>query len=1045
MNKKFSTLLTMGLLIAGSLFSVANADPVDLPLRIGKAAATGDNFVSGKKYFVVTDANTNTDLDAGDFIMGIKTNNTSEGDDKITATGVTAALAGTSDAWTVSVDEDLKLKESNYLWEVKEIKRDNKYFYTFVNVATGKQLEVLAAKDGIVTNYKAEASANSYNELTWTANAAQYAGGQVLTYNGDTESKGIKNAAGAITFTTTSGNIYLYSVAEKEMAAAELNTLGNGTFALTYKDATVNPFGGEIKAFDVTSGAGVTAGTYLATSWGNLMGDEITTPADFQKCTFIALDSYKNWSINDLKADGEGYKFTTVSGKKLKNAPSAAEMKSGYVAAGNANFVITEKDPVDGAGSYILSLKGAATFLNEKMDNKFDAPDLVIAAVADQEDLIVTSVTTGNTNIADFTTTCTLANSNLVSVDKILSAKTASVFNIQFMSKQNVATGVTDEKEYTTKSEYNKFLGINADGMFAQGSDFVNLEAPENQWIIVDADKDDKTFTFQNRELDAQKFTVKLIATGKTANTYKVVEGTSLEFNYAYVDKTTGEYTVIDKAGNDIPLNGTTIKLIAAEVNSMAGYVTNELDNAGLVRFVFTSEQKTIADELYVASGATLAADLEVSKDAADALKWSVVKFDASADDLDALVSDTIYAYNDYAYYDAVKREVKVETAGDTIAVVAYGFKLYGKDKTYLGVASYKLKPSANDVEDVADAQRFLIKINKNGSYSLIEVPTAEIDYREIIEAVTKAFTVDATANVDNNTSGASIYYDYAGITYNFSIAKDEPTPSLAHKPAYVTLNADNKGYVAMDSVNFDGIVAPVSLLKSAYTSDELTFRLDTADSEAYVPSFYISHIGKFMYNAKDSAEYYNDGTASAEGNKMYKLVDDNAKAIFRAATLVSPDTLTTTVNGKEAKVAVEANKGVLAGLNNFKYQIVQATADSEGEYVVKSVNDGNYLYNLNGFLGFTPDAAKALVVNVEQSQSPVANEAVTTSSVKVIAGNGVVTVIGAQGKKVAISNVLGQTIANTVISSDNAAINVPAGIVIVAVEGEAAVKAIVK
>lgn len=1040
MNKKFSTLLTMGLLIAGSLFSMANAANEDLPLRIGKAAATSASGFVNKKYFVVTDDDGTLDASAS-VVMGITTNNTSEGDDKIKATGVTAALAANGSSWKVVVDDALELKESNYLWEVKETKKGSDFYYTFVNVATGKQLEVLSTETGIVEDYKAATSANALKEFTWTTTATTaYAGGQILSISGQATTKGIKIAAGAISFEVSSGAIYLFQVAEKEMTAADLNELGNGTFSLTYKDATVSPFDGEMKAFKVSSGnasaVGVEAGTYLATSWGNLTGDEITKASDFQKCTFIALDSYKNWSINDLKDKGEGYKFTTVSGKKLKNTTDVADMKKGFISSGNANFVVTEKDPADGEGSYTLSLK-KASFMNAKKDDVVDATDLVIAAVADQEDLIVTSVAADNANMDDFTTTCTLANSNLISVDKLLSTKAASVFNIQFMSTVNATT--PGDK---TISEYNKFLGINADGFFAQGSDFVNLEAPENQWIIVDANKADKTFTFQNRELSDKTFTVKLIAAGKTANTYKVVDVTAapIQFDYAYVDKTSGDYTVEDDAN----LNGTTIKLIAAEVNPMAGYVTNELDNAGLVRFVFTSEQKTIADELFVAAGADLTKDLEVSKDAADALKWSVVKFDASADDLDALVSDTIYAYNDYAYYDAAKKEVKVETAGDTIAVVAYGFKLYGKDKTYLGVASYKLKPSANDVEDVADAQRFLIKINKNGSYSLIEVPTAEIDYREIIEADTKAFTVDATANVEN-TTGTSIYYDYEDITYNFSIAKDEPTPSLAHKPNYVTLNADNKGYVAMDSVNFDGIVAPVSLLKSAYTSDELTFRLDTADSEAYVPSFYISHIGKFMYNAKDSAEYYNDGTASAEGNKMYKLVDDNAKAIFRAATLVSPDTLTTTVNGKEAKVAVEANKGVLAGLNNFKYQIVQATADSEGEYVVKSVNDGNYLYNLNGFLGFTPDAAKALVVNVEQSQSPVANEAVTTSSVKVIAGNGVVTVIGAQGKKVAISNVLGQTIANTVISSDNAAINVPAGIVIVAVEGEAAVKAIVK
>ena len=1024
MNKKFSTLMATGLLMVGALFSnvsaQTNAKLLDLTDPDSYTAADLNKYyyigLADKAHYLTLDEITNTDATDPSTVKGKK---------YYSLKGVAAA--------------DLAAEEGKALFKIT------------VSKAGVQDVFTLTSKSGKTVQFKATASpdATSTDVIAAADNAAAVASYFSSIKTVDFVAAGVELVpfhAGAtpntdqLKLVTTTFSIdasgtklALYSVDEEKMDADALNTLGNGTFSLTYKDATVTPFDGETKAFDVTGISGVDNGTYLATSWGNLT--TIANKADFQKCTFIALDSYKNWSINDLKEAGEGYKFTTVSGKKLMADADLDDMKKGFVDAANAAFAVTEKDPINAPGSYTLSL-ASASFMNAKKEAVVSASNLVIAAVADREDLIVTSVTTGNTNMADFTTTCTLANSNLISVDKLLSTKAASVFNIQFQSTVNAST--PGDK---TVSEYNKFLGINADGFFAQGSDFVNLEAPENQWIIVDANKVNKTFTFQNRELTDQTFTVKLIATGKTANTYKVVDVTAVpvQFDYAYVDKTSGDYTVED----DADLDGTTIKLIAAEVNPLAGYVTNELDNAGLVRFVFTSEQKTIADELYVALGATATADLEVSKDAADALKWSVVKFDASADALDALVSDTIYAYNDYAYYDAAKKEVKVETAGDTIAVVAYGFKLYGQDKKYLSISSNDLKPS-DDIEDAADAQRFLIKINKNGSYSLIEVPTAEIDYREIIEAATKAFTVDATANVENST-GTSIYYDYAGITYNFSIAKDEPTPSLAHKPAYVTLNADNKGYVAMDSVTFEGIVAPVSLLKSAYTSDELTFRLDTADSEAYVPSFYISHIGKFMYNAKDSAEYYNDGTASAEGNKMYKLVDDNAKAIFRAATLVSPDTLTTTVNGKEAKVAVEASKGVLAGLNNFKYQIVQATADSEGEYVVKSVNDGYYLFNLNGFLGFTPEAAKALVVTVEQSQSPVANEAVTTSSVKVIAGNGVVTVIGAQGKKVAISNVLGQTIANTVIASDNAAINVPAGIVIVAVEGEAAVKAIVK
>lgn len=45
----------------------------------------------------------------------------------------------------------------------------------------------------------------------------------------------------------------------------------------------------------------------------------------------------------------------------------------------------------------------------------------------------------------------------------------------------------------------------------------------------------------------------------------------------------------------------------------------------------------------------------------------------------------------------------------------------------------------------------------------------------------------------------------------------------------------------------------------------------------------------------------------------------------------------------------------------------------------------------------------------------------------------------------VSVTNVLGKSIANTVLTSDNATIAAPAGIVVVSVEGEEAVKAVVK
>ena len=89
-----------------------------------------------------------------------------------------------------------------------------------------------------------------------------------------------------------------------------------------------------------------------------------------------------------------------------------------------------------------------------------------------------------------------------------------------------------------------------------------------------------------------------------------------------------------------------------------------------------------------------------------------------------------------------------------------------------------------------------------------------------------------------------------------------------------------------------------------------------------------------------------------------------------------------------------------------------------------------------------------ALVFNIEigsEDDMATDNETIATSTVSVVATNGAVIVKGAEGKKVVISNVLGQTIANTVITSNEATISAPAGYVTVAVEGEAAVKAIVK
>ena len=99
-------------------------------------------------------------------------------------------------------------------------------------------------------------------------------------------------------------------------------------------------------------------------------------------------------------------------------------------------------------------------------------------------------------------------------------------------------------------------------------------------------------------------------------------------------------------------------------------------------------------------------------------------------------------------------------------------------------------------------------------------------------------------------------------------------------------------------------------------------------------------------------------------------------------------------------------------------------------------------------------DAAKtgsdgALIFNAQrptkEDEYVTSNDEVSVEGVSVVAGNGTVTVQGAAGKSVVITNILGKVVAETVLTSDNATIAVPAGIVAVAVDGEEAVKTVVK
>ncbi|MDR2232454.1 MAG: DUF6383 domain-containing protein [Tannerella sp.] len=91
-------------------------------------------------------------------------------------------------------------------------------------------------------------------------------------------------------------------------------------------------------------------------------------------------------------------------------------------------------------------------------------------------------------------------------------------------------------------------------------------------------------------------------------------------------------------------------------------------------------------------------------------------------------------------------------------------------------------------------------------------------------------------------------------------------------------------------------------------------------------------------------------------------------------------------------------------------------------------------------------ESPQGMGYNTRRTQDlPTANDNVIATAITVLGGDDAVTILNAAGKKVVISNILGQTVASTVLSSDNASIAAPAGVVVVAIEGETPVKALVK
>ena len=996
MNKRISTLLAAGLLMVGALFGSANAAPT-------AKAAKGD-LQNGAKFYL------------GSTNGYIKVDQTH----KVNGTAV-STFAATGDA---AIENAALFEIADYAYNAIgdfstfTLKADGKPFY--VTKANGNALSADVTDVATVTNiFTVEGKGLNFTKLSVLNLAGQF------EVNSAVATKYDVNAAG------TAATAW---VAKTDLTVDDLNANLSGqgfkfAFPNAVSDPDVNPFADQMIAVGASTvdaalttsviSTAATSGMYFvkADAAGKKLLATGFTKAQVEAATFIVLNPEKNFGITGLDAaTGEGYDFTTVKGNKLANNNVK---KDGKVASVNGVFAVSEDDPQNAEGEYTITLASAKV---EGNDNTA-ASNLFVGAYSLTTGGIKTYITTVGFGNADKLSLAMTTSNTWAAAADVLKADDAAIYNISFLGTKPANTADA------AKSLYGKYLiptyGA-AFGAAVAAPEDVDVNAPLAQWVVSAVSG--RNFEFKNRETNVT-FTVSMYKTDK-AGEY-AISTAALSTGIAVTGIVAGSVDLTDISNWKYQI----VKL--TPITESEGFLA--LTDAQLsqqTELVFNGTGSVTVEKLYMAYKGTSPYFVPINNPAYS-VQWMFEK------------AESVKNKMKYAYLDGTDVKQKDSVVNIATSYLLYNLKNDNSKQYFGGVASdYK---AANDKDN---AQRLFFKKNADGTYAMMRFTKAQISlttdalsYSAVVKADAKKWSVNtSSASFEAGTATLDeLDAPYSAVTVDFNALSE----SLEAVARHATFNSE-EGAVAVKQ-NKNGILEGI-------IGEGMTFWLDTADIDKDFHSFYISkgngeeEARDFLYFATDSMLHWDANKADYVYNVNYALEgsyvaadgrDGDLKAIFRPATLAGLDTISTTVNGETVLVAEEEEEDVcLGGVDNFKFYIMKA---SESSYVIRPISAPNYyLYNLNGKLGFTNQVEKALVVTLGEGDAT-ANEDVEVATVKVVSGEGNVTITGAAGKKVVISNILGQVVANTVVSSDNATIAAPQGIVVVAVEGEEAVKAIVK
>ena len=822
------------------------------------------------------------------------------------------------------------------------------------------------------------------------------------------------------------------------MDAKALNDCNKKGFTFGFNAPTelvANPFAQPIYAVEYTEEvATAPEGETFGTTYFVVGGTEKALKAleeDYKDGTLSDKDLLFSKDIKIL-ALKKGVKYDVKAAKTTAYKLEAVAGDKANVAEHSAAFMVTEFDKLANPDEYELKIKSPEA-----------ETALYMGAIRFTSTDTKTYVTTVEKGEIGSLINATLGASTYLKPSVLLKEGVANFVNVYFTSSDE------SQKDKSLTTEYHKYLvpGV-SDGSFvynAMAANDVNFKSAASQWAVKDFDGK-YTFTLVNRETQ-QELELSMQET-KVKGEYEVVATGE--------DKKFGNLTEDGKKDTEgmKTIAGTKVKFIPVE--KVAGFLdlSKEEMEAG-VSLLFKGKTDLIGEKTFYAAMKeqnTLTPSMKASELAS--LSIEKAKGKINEDDKDAVENYTIQVV-DVAYL----KDGKVVAAKDTLFVPAYTiFFVTGEGdaaKTFCLGKDMKY----TEKTDGANPAEFYFRQNADGSYAMGFAENGPVSFGDegTINASAKAIGVSQELAFTNDE--ASVYDmkadKFANVTVQVNDNSDKTT--LAAEPRHASF--DNM----LGSINYQ--LNKNGITEGILSAESMIFWLDTADSKATTPFFYISkgiEVAEgeekpaermFMYNATDSMQVFDEGSAVASFNEKYMLEgttkeDKIAKVIFRSATIAGVDTINTVVNGKAAVVVAKEDKAeeVLGGLDNFKFGICLADPAVEGEYVIYSKADNSkYVYALNGKLGL--GSQEQAMVFTLGTEVPTGNESIdnSASSSIVVTGNaGSVTIQGAQGETAYVRNLLGMPLAETVVTSDNATIAVPAGIVLVTV-GDETVKVVVK